>query len=84
MIVNILTKVLSLTARTATFTLTLTINDTNDHTPECSPLFYSASVSEDVTGGGPAIVELTCTDGDAEFPNNDMSYSEVSGTGERF
>lgn len=66
-------------AKTDQFTLTLTIDDINDHSPECSPLFYSEPLSEDATGQ-PTIVTLACTDDDATDPNNDLSYTIVSGS----
>lgn len=69
-------------AKTGTFSLLLTVNDTNDHKPYCSPLTYSVTLSEDALGGS-TVGQLNCSDDDATAPNNELVYIDVSLTGNR-
>jgi len=79
---NIISKltIISLGPKTATFTLTLTVNDVNDHSLACSKTLYAAKVAENAAPTT-AVVTLACTDGDATAPNNVITYSFVAGSG---
>ncbi|XP_060602144.1 cadherin-23-like isoform X2 [Ruditapes philippinarum] len=63
---------------TGTFSLTLTIDDVNDNTPECSLSLYSASIAEDAAAST-SVSTIACTDNDADSPNNVVTYSIVGG-----
>ncbi|XP_053377420.1 cadherin-23-like [Mercenaria mercenaria] len=70
-------------ALTGTFSLTLTIDDVNDNTPECSLSLYSASIAENA-GASTSVSTIGCPDSDADSPNKDVTYSIVGGNDGNF
>ncbi|GFO15617.1 protocadherin fat 4, partial [Plakobranchus ocellatus] len=63
--------------RSATGTLTLTLDDLNDNAPVCNPNTVYRSVTEETTGA--TVYTLTCTDEDSSFDNNNvLTYSLTS------
>ncbi|KAL4226469.1 hypothetical protein ACF0H5_014452 [Mactra antiquata] len=68
---------------TGSFTLTLTISDLNDNAPVCSSSLYSIELSEDSIAST-SVVTVTCTDDDAESPNNDVTYFITGGNDGNF
>ena len=63
---------------TATYSLTVSITDVNDVTPNCTQSIYHATVSEDATLTT-SVAQLTCTDLDSDSPNNVIGSYTITG-----
>lgn len=65
--------------KSGTATLTLTVTDSNDQAPICTPAVIAVDISESINPGG-AVTSLSCTDNDANVNNNNqLSYSLTNG-----
>ncbi|KAK3109056.1 hypothetical protein FSP39_021996 [Pinctada imbricata] len=62
-----------------TGTVTVSVTDVNDNTPQCSPSAYALTVAEDAATSY-VIATLTCTDGDG----NSMAYTMSQNPGSKF
>ncbi|KAK2158072.1 hypothetical protein LSH36_178g06015 [Paralvinella palmiformis] len=65
---------------TSTATLSLTVLDVNDNSPACTPTVYGVSLAESASVGD-AVVTLTCSDADADAPNNVITFAVVTAAG---
>ncbi|KAK3800494.1 hypothetical protein RRG08_043813, partial [Elysia crispata] len=64
-------------SRSATATLTLTLEDINDNRPTCSPSIVYQTVVEETSGS--TVATLVCTDNDSSFEgNNQLTYTLTS------
>ncbi|XP_070557466.1 protocadherin Fat 4-like [Ptychodera flava] len=66
---------------TATTTVTVNVLSVNDNVPTCDKGLYSVNVP-DGTPVNTVIIMTSCTDGDSDSPNNDLSYTVLSGAGD--
>ena len=64
-------------AETATLTLTVNVDDVNEHAPAFAQSAYTAEISESRTAADGTILEITATDADGT--NNAVSYSITAG-----
>ena len=64
-------------AETATLTLTINVQDVNEHAPAFAQSAYTAEISESRTAADGTILEITATDADGT--NNAVSYSITAG-----
>ncbi|GAB6026551.1 hypothetical protein CHUAL_012969 [Chamberlinius hualienensis] len=64
-------------------TVTVYVQDQNDHYPKFTELMYSAAVREDIRPGDP-IIQLHAYDNDGSYPNNQVVYRLLSGGQDKF
>ena len=64
-------------AETATLTLTINVDDVNEHAPAFAQSAYTAEISESRTAADGTILEITATDADGT--NNAVTYSITAG-----
>ncbi|XP_065338722.1 cadherin-23 isoform X2 [Cloeon dipterum] len=63
--------------------LTVYVQDVNDHAPRFEKLHYVTSIPEDFAGGS-SVIQVNAYDMDGSPPNNAIAYRLMSGAGDKF